>query len=252
MLSPMRVLSLDTTGRQGSLALFVDGRPADVRVGDPGRTHGERLPGEIQALFDAHGLTARDVDVFAVAAGPGSFTGLRVGIATIQGLALVTGRPVVPVSTLEALAWSVRGRAGARLVGAWIDAQRQEVFGALYQVVEPAIGPAADRAPRFVEHAAPSVGRPAAVLEAWKAPAAGERVLFAGSGAVAYRDVILARGCGVAAEVLDEVPPLAVAIAEIAIARAAAGGSVLPHAIIPIYVRRSDAELARGRERNEV
>ena len=89
----MRVLSLDTTGRTGSLALFVDGRPVDVRTGDPDRSHGQRLPGEIQDLLAAHGLAARDVDLFAVAAGPGSFTGLRVGIATIQGLALVTGRP---------------------------------------------------------------------------------------------------------------------------------------------------------------
>jgi len=246
----MRVLSLDTTGRAGSLALFVDGRPAEVRVGDPGRSHGERLPGEIQGLLGAHGLGVGDVDLFAVAAGPGSFTGLRVGIATIQGLALVTGRPVVPVSALEAVAWSVRARAGARLVGAWIDAQRREVFGALFQAIEPATPPAPDRAPGLVERAAPSVGRPAAVLAAWTAPAAGARVLVAGSGAVAYRDVILAPGHGVAAEVVDEVPPLAPAIAEIAIARAAVGGAVRPHAIVPIYVRRPDAELARekGRE----
>ncbi len=240
----MRVLALDTTDRAGSLALFVDGQPAEVRPGTPTRSHGERLPGEIQDLLDAHGLGARDVDLFAVAVGPGSFTGLRVGIATIQGLALVTGRPVVPVSALEALAWSVRARAGSRLLGAWIDAQRREVFGALYQVMQPA-APASDRAPGLVERAAPSVGRPAGVLVAWKTPAGGEPVLFAGSGAVAYRDVILAPGHGVVAAVLDEVPPLASAVAEIAIARAAAGGAVRPHAIVPIYVRRPDAELAR-------
>jgi len=245
----MRVLALDTTGRAGSLALFVDGRSADVRAGDPGRSHGQRLPGEIQDLLDAHGLSTRDVDLFAVAAGPGSFTGLRVGIATIQGLALVTGRPVVPVSALEALAWTVRARAGARLVGAWIDAQRREVFGALYQAVEPEAPPAPDRAPGLVERAAPSVGQPAAVLAAWKDPTADRPVLFAGSGAVAYRDLILAAGSAGAAEVLDEAPLLAPAIAEIAIARAAAGGAVRPHAIVPIYVRRPDAELARERGR---
>ena len=242
----MRVLSLDTTGRAGSLALFVDGRPADVRVGDTVRTHGQWLPGEIAAMLAAHGLAVRDVDVFAVAAGPGSFTGLRVGIATIQGLALVTGRPVVPVSALEALAWSVRAAAGGRPIGAWIDAQRREVFAALYVAASPpGLVPVHD----LVERAAPRVGPPGDVLGAWRGPAGDGPVLFAGSGATAYREVILAGGHGIGAEVLGEVPPLAPAIAQMAIARAAAGGAVGPHAVVPIYVRRPDAELAREKGR---
>jgi len=242
----MRVLSLDTIGRAGSLALFVDGRPADVRVSDTVRTHGQRLPGEIAAMLDAHGLTVRDVDLFAVAAGPGSFTGLRVGIATIQGLALVTGRPVVPVSALEAIAWSVRAEAGERLIGAWIDAQRREVFAALYVAADPlGLGPVEG----LVARTAPMVGPPVDVLGAWRGPAGDVPVLLAGSGAAAYREVILAGGHGIAAEVLGEVPPLAPAIAEMAIARAAAGGAVGPHAIVPIYVRRPDAELAREKGR---
>jgi len=242
----MRVLALDTTGRAGSLALCANGQPVEIRVGTATRSHGERLPGEIRDLLDAHGLGVGDVDLFAVAAGPGSFTGLRVGIATIQGLALVTGRRVVPVSALEAVAWSVAARAGARLIGAWLDAQRHEVFGALYDAISPgALAP--DRVFGPVERAAPSVGRPSDVLAAWQAPAGRTPVLFAGSGAAAYRDVILAPGHGIQAEVLDEVPPLAPAVAEIAVARAAA--AVRPHAIVPIYVRRPDAELARERGR---
>lgn len=245
----MRVLALDTTGRAGSLALYVDGRPTDVRLGDPGRTHGQRLPAEIDALFAAHGLGARDIDLYAVAAGPGSFTGLRVGIATIQGLALVTGRAVVAVSALEAVAWSVRDRAGTRLIGAWIDAQRREVFAALYEGVAAERPPPPDRAAGLVERAAPSVGRPGDVLAAWRATAASQPVLFAGSGAVAYRDLILAPGAGLTVDVLDDVPALAPAVAEIAMARAAAGGAVSPHGIVPIYVRRPDAEIGKEKRR---
>src|SRR5438034_8845785 len=109
----MRVLALDTTTPAGSVALVAeDGETAedrvmrvmDVRRGDPARTHAERLPAEILAVLDAHGLAVADVDVFAVASGPGSFTGLRIGIATIQGLAFVHRRRVVGVSALEALA----------------------------------------------------------------------------------------------------------------------------------------------------
>lgn len=250
MLSSMRVLSLDTTSRAGSLALFIDDREADVRVGESGRTHGQRLPAEIADMLEAHGLTVRDVDLFAVAAGPGSFTGIRVGIATIQGLALVTGRPVVPVSALEALAYSVRGAAGTRLIGAWIDAQRREVFAALYAASGGRDAAGRDPSTDLVERAAPSVGSAASILAGWQTKAGPAPVVFAGSGAVAYREVIrAARHAGIA-DVLDEVPPLAPAIAMIAMARAAAGGDLRPHAIVPVYVRRPDAELAREKHRN--
>ena len=100
----MLILALDTTSRAGSVALARDAGVLDQQRGDPSRTHGERLPGDIGDLLERHGLTVADVDLYAVAAGPGSFTGLRVGIATIQGLALAHARPVVPVSALVALA----------------------------------------------------------------------------------------------------------------------------------------------------
>src|SRR3954471_533659 len=129
----MRVLALDTTTRGGSVALVEHDRVVEERAGDASRSHGERLPGELAAL----GAPWPTIDVFAVASGPGSFTGLRIGIATMQGLAVVTGRRVVGVSTLEALAQIASERAAAgTLVGSWVDAQRGEVFSALYRVEE--------------------------------------------------------------------------------------------------------------------
>ena len=80
-------------------------------------------------VLDEAGRTLDAVDLLAVITGPGSFTGLRVGIATVQGLAMATGRMIVPVSTLDALA---RPPGRNALVGAWMDAQRGEVFAALY------------------------------------------------------------------------------------------------------------------------
>ena len=133
----MLILALDTTSRAGSVALARDAGVLDQQRGDPSRTHGERLPGDIRDLLERHGLTVADVDLYAVAAGPGSFTGLRVGIATIQGLALAHGRPVVPVSALVALAHGALISSGgpvqdAELIAACMDAQRLEVFSALY------------------------------------------------------------------------------------------------------------------------
>src|ERR1700693_4419729 len=100
----MHVLALDTTTRDGSVALVDEHHVIEERRGDAVRTHAERLPAELLTLADAHGLSVRGIDLFAVAAGPGSFTGLRIGIATIQGLAFVGRKRIAPVSALEALA----------------------------------------------------------------------------------------------------------------------------------------------------
>src|SRR5437870_4546246 len=131
----MRVLALDTTTPAGSVALVEERGVIAERRGEPSRTHAERLPTAIVSLLDECGVPMSGIDLFAVASGPGSFTGLRIGIATIQGLAFVAGRPLVGVSALEALVQEagVMAAPGA-IVGAWMDAHRGEVFSALYRV----------------------------------------------------------------------------------------------------------------------
>src|SRR5260221_12635043 len=134
----MRVLALDTTTESGSVALLDDGRIVCERSGDSARPHAQRLPGDIAALLRDEHAALDDVDLFAVAAGPGSFTGLRIGIATIQGLAFVTKRPVAAISSLDALAHaaSVDATPGTA-VAAWVDAHRRGVFSALYRGAVP-------------------------------------------------------------------------------------------------------------------
>src|SRR5215475_13906062 len=100
----MRVLALDTTTASGSVAIVDDSGLLVEEIGDPARTHAERLPGDILQAIDHAGLGIADIDLFAIAAGPGTFTGLRIGIAMIQGLSFVSGKRVVPVSALRALA----------------------------------------------------------------------------------------------------------------------------------------------------
>jgi len=226
----MRVLALDTTSRAGSVALIENERVVDERAGDASRTHGERLPAELADL----GAPWPTIDVFAVASGPGSFTGLRIGIATMQGLALVTGRRVVGVSALEALAHVAgAGLAPGALVASWIDAQRGEVFSALYQVTgAPLFTPE-----RLLELEAPAVASPAATLAAWSNYDLLSAT-FAGEGAVRYATV---SGYGAPA------PPalLAGAIGRMAAVRASRGLTASPAAIHPLYVRRPDVELHR-------
>jgi tRNA threonylcarbamoyladenosine biosynthesis protein TsaB len=236
----MLVIGLDTTGRIGSVALVRDGAAVGAFAGDPARPHAQRLPGDILALLDQHGLRPADVDVFAVAAGPGSFTGLRIGIAAIQGLAFATGRPVVGISALEALAHAAGAggpAAGSARVGVWMDAQREEVFAAVYER-DGAVGPW-----RLTD--GPTVDLPASVAARWRAFGGAAAWPVVGDGAVRYR-AILEEVLGPAARVIEP-PPIAPSIAMLGWQRALDGEAGLPHAIRPLYVRRPDAELARDR-----
>ena len=226
----MIVLALDTSSRAGSVAVVHDDVVRVELVGHPAFTHGQRLPLELQRALEEGGTTIEAVNLFAVIAGPGSFTGLRVGIATIQGLAMAMGRKVVAVSALEAIA---RAAAGAThgATGAWMDAQRGEVFAALY---------AADARSMLIE---PVAAPPAAVLESWSTRMNLSGITFAGDGAIRYGDVIT-KHAGPAASIVDG-PPLAAIAGRIA--ASAPSRATLPHAIVPLYVRKSDAELARAR-----
>jgi tRNA threonylcarbamoyladenosine biosynthesis protein TsaB len=234
----MRVLALDTTTRSGSVAIVDDGRVVDERGGDASRTHAERLPGEILALADANQTPLASVDLFAVASGPGSFTGLRIGIATLQGIAFVQGRKMVGVPALEALAHHASSDlpAGAR-VAAWMDAYRRDVFAALYRVTgAPMFDP-----DRLIEIEAPSVGTPASTWARW-GDGPGIPAVVIGDGAVLFRETIAS------ARVLPP-PRLAGTIGRLAAIYAGRGAAVHPAGIHPLYVRRPDAEVARDRER---
>src|SRR6478735_6976197 len=175
----MIVLALDTTARVGSAALLRGSQVVAESSADPATNHAARLPGELIDVIGRAGLTPADIDLLAVAVGPGSFTGLRVGIATMQGPAMALSKPIVPVSTLDALAAVAAGEPGT-LVAPWVDAQRDEVFAAVYE--------AAGAAPIAEATALP----PLETLAAVAAVAAGRRIRFIGDGAVRYADRIVA------------------------------------------------------------
>jgi tRNA threonylcarbamoyladenosine biosynthesis protein TsaB len=230
------VLALDTTTPGGSVALVDEGQLVDERGGDASRPYAERLPAELMALLDRHRLALADVDVFAVASGPGSFTGLRIGIATIQGFAFATGRPVVPVSALDALAHAVSTRlAPASRVAAWMDARRQEVFAALYETSIEGV--------RVID--GPIVAEPRAVIARWSPELSTSPCWLVGDGALQYGPAFL--GSDAHTFHVLPLPLLAGVIGRLAVARVRAGGGVSPAAIEPIYVRRPDAEIARDR-----
>src|SRR5688572_25614132 len=237
----MHVLALDTTTRDGSVALVDDHRVIDERRGDPARSHAERLPEELVSLADAHRLAVSAIDLFAVASGPGSFTGLRIGIATIQGLAVTTGRRIVAVSALEALAQTVSAEPGepreavGTFVGAWMDARRHDVFAALYRVADaPLFSPE-----RLVEIEAPTAADPAVTLARWGRHIRDAAVVFVGDGAALYAATIAA-AAPAGWTVRPYQPLLAGTIGRMAVARAQRGDTIDPAAVRPLYVRRPD------------
>ena len=254
----MLTLAVDTTTNRGSFALARNGRLIEETRGDGESTHGEHLPGAIHALLGRQGMTTADVDRYAVALGPGSFTGLRVGIATVQGLALAHGRPVVGMPVLEVLVDVAARAAGAGaapdLIVPWVDARRGEVFSALY---EPAPEPPSRNGRVDAEAAAgagwrvteaPISAVPAAVLDGWAHRLRHRSAWVIGDGVAASRPLLDAR-LGAGSRRFDEVPPLARAMAAMAVLAPWRDRAGAPHALRPVYVRRPDAELARERRR---
>lgn len=230
----MLILSLDTTTRAGSAAVLRDGAVLAALDGDATRTHGERLPAELDRVLQAAGVSLRDLDLLAVASGPGAFTGLRIGLAAIQGVAMATGRPVVGVSALEALALAAFEGLGVHSarIGSWMDAARGEVFGAVYDIERPGN---ADTPVRLVALADPAVGLPAWMWSTWSAVRA-PGMTVAGDGAIRYADVL-----GTAVRVVPS-PALAPAIGRLALWTARAGGGHQPHHLQPLYIRRPDVD----------
>jgi tRNA threonylcarbamoyladenosine biosynthesis protein TsaB len=245
----MLLLALDTTTAAGSAALWRDGL-VEEQAGDAARTHAERLPGELVTLLARHGATVADVSGYAVAAGPGSFTGLRVGIATIQGLALVHDRRVHAIGTLDLLAHEAARAADAEAgttVVAWMEAYRGEVFAARFRsrAASPLDAPGGRRRGGAIVDRLddPVVGHPEPLAQAWAAAGDGRPTIVIGDGVTRTRATLEA-AFGARAR-LREPGPLAGTLA--AIAASAPDAAVRPHAIVPIYVRRPDAELARDR-----
>jgi tRNA threonylcarbamoyl adenosine modification protein YeaZ/ribosomal-protein-alanine acetyltransferase len=232
----MVILALDTTTRAGSVALSVDDR-IEARMGNPSRTHGERLPNDLLDLLSEQHLTPGDVDRFAVIVGPGPFTGLRVGLATIQGLALAGARLVVPVPTLDAIldGWRAGSTPPAHgVLVAWMDGQRGDVFYGAWR--HSGVG---ERGDVVIE---PRVSRPDDVIrDLWAA--AEDRVTFVSPGPVDGRAEVAAAFPNADFHLYGG--PLA-AVAAIHAARHP-DRAVAPHALRPIYLRRPDAELARAR-----
>lgn len=218
----MRVLALDTATLTASVAAWEDGRV--LAAGEArAETHSEKLLPLVDDVLRRAGLAPAALDVVACGAGPGSFTGLRIGLATAKGLCFALGKPLVLVSSLAAVA--AGGLSPGSLTLALLDAKKHELYAGLFDETLTAVGPEAVLPPaRLAAHVA--------------ALAAGRPVVIAGDGALAYPEA--AAACGHILEGVRTTPD-ARAIAALAARHAAA--DLLTAA--PTYIRASEAEIAQ-------
>ncbi len=126
----MKILALDSTAGTSTAALCEDNKLIAEFSLNGGNTHSETLLPMIAEILKNSGYSPRDIDIFACAAGPGSFTGVRIGAATIKGLAFGSGKPCIGVSTLAALAYNLNGFDG--IICPVMNARRGQVYNALF------------------------------------------------------------------------------------------------------------------------
>jgi tRNA threonylcarbamoyladenosine biosynthesis protein TsaB len=217
----MRLLAIDTTEDACSAALLWDDAVEELFEIAP-RRHSELILPMMDALLHEAGCTLADLDALAFARGPGSFTGLRIATAIVQGTAFGAGLPVVPVSSLQALAQGCRRQCGAEAVIAALDARMQEVYWGGYRVDGQGLMQVVleDR-----------VAAPGDVTVA-----AGGHWHGAGSGWAAYRESLLSRVGGVAG--IDGAARIqAQDVARLAAVRFAAGEFVRAEEALPVYLR---------------
>lgn len=172
----MYVLGIDTATNSGGVALSRNGEVLGVLMVKSPLRYSELIIDSVAFLLAQHRLKLSDIDCFAVTSGPGSFTGIRIGLATVKAFGQSLNRPVVPVPTLEALAY--RYRHVFSRVAPMIDARRQQVYAAVYSV----------QGSRTSEVMAATVAPPAE----WLKKLEPERHLFVGDGAHLFKNTVRA------------------------------------------------------------
>lgn len=221
----MRILAVDTSGEEGSVALVEGGAAlGEVRLRPP-VGHSLTLLPSIEFLLRALALGPLDVDGYAIALGPGSFTGVRVGLATVQGLALASGRPCLGLSNLDVLAARIVGEADCLV--AVVDAYRDEVWTRRYDRGAEPLGPASRRSPAEALADLP----PSCALT--------------GSGVARYAGLVAE--AAPQAKIPPRSPHLARVLGVLAEPRLAAGEGVAPGALRPVYLRDADARVSPAR-----
>jgi tRNA threonylcarbamoyladenosine biosynthesis protein TsaB len=228
----MYILGIETSTKTGSVAVVSEDAVIAQYSLNIEVTHSERLMATVDRVLKDIGVSMSQIDGFAVAIGPGSFTGLRIGLSTVKGLALATDKPVAAVPTLKALAWNLPY--SAYPICPLLDARKNEVYAALYAFDGPA----------FKQVLPERVVALSLLAEQIKG-----KTVFTGEGAHLYRaELVKAFGNAALFAPHSTVLPSAAAVAELGLAMIKNGEQADTDSLTPMYIRRPEAEVAWGKK----
>lgn len=234
----MKILAIETSTMLGGVAIADDsaGLIAEVRL-NVKSTHSERLMAEVDHVLKQSFLKMSDIDVFAIAVGPGSFTGLRIGLSTVKGLSYATEKPIVSVPTLEAFAWNFPYCRYP--VCTLLDARKKEVYAAVFRWEDSGFV-------RLIDEVSISVD-----LLLGKAGFPDEKILFAGEGAILYKNEITElMGDGALFASPEKMSPSPANVALLGFEKASREDFSEPVSLAPFYIRSSEAEVKLNKKCN--
>ena len=231
----MLLCSVDSSAAPASVSLFEDGKLLAEYYLNTGFTHSQTLMAMIESVLKISGKAADDIDLFAVNSGPGSFTGVRIGVSAVKGMAYALDKPCVEVSTLESMAYNFLGHHA--LIYACMDARRQQIYHALFRVE-------GDKIERLCADIPIAIGDLIGELPDMEDDEVIDEIILVGDGAeLVYRTA--------EHPAVKLAPPhiryqRASSVALAAVEKYKRGEVVSPAALMPRYLRLSQAE----RERN--
>lgn len=224
----MNILALDTSGATASVAVAQDGFLKGEITLRHGKTHSQKLIPMVDTLLKMLDLKPDDIDLAAVANGPGSFTGIRIGVVTIKAFAFALKIPVAEVSTLTALAFTLSGQEG--VVCPIQDARNRQVFTGIYRVGQ-------DVASTLHEDSAMTIEALMDIIKTMDVP-----ISFIGDAVPLYRDFILEQGVKAHFATDEMFTPRAAAVARLAWFKQREDLTVDSFMAAPNYLRKSQAE----------
>lgn len=172
----MRILAIDSSGLVATVALLEDSSMIAEYTMNYKKTHSQTLLHMIDEIIQQTDFDKNSIDAIAVAAGPGSFTGLRIGCATAKGLGLALEKPIIPVPTVDGLAYNMAGV--SKLVCPLMDARRNQVYTAAYEVKDGRLVEVIKEEPMDIKD----------LID--KVIGLGKQILFLGDGVAVYRDIL--------------------------------------------------------------
>lgn len=228
----MKILAVDTSSKICSVAILEDRQVLDEINLDDGKTHSENLMPTIQLILERNDLTLDDIDLIGVTVGPGSFTGIRIGIASVKAIAEVKNIPVASISSLQCLAKNISKDSGT--IVSMIDARNNNVYGGVYDISSNSV----------VEECAESVDTLVDKITPY------QNITFVGDGAIINKGKIQRAFYGQKVEFAKDNEQRAANTGILAYEKYLANSLESADSVIPLYLRKSQAERLKNENSN--